>query len=64
MHSWARAVTLAALLALATAAGARRSDQDFEFDDDAVSPSCTLTHDVYIARPYFMRRVRPSWDVL
>ncbi|XP_022835396.1 proteoglycan Cow [Spodoptera litura] len=33
MRSFVRAATLAALLALATAA-ARRSDQDFEFDDD------------------------------
>ncbi|XP_026737070.1 proteoglycan Cow [Trichoplusia ni] len=34
MHSFVRAATLAALLALAAAA-ARRTDQDFEFDDDA-----------------------------
>lgn len=36
MRSFVRAATLAALLALAAAA-ARRSDQDFEFDDDTVS---------------------------
>lgn len=36
MRAWATVVAAAALLALAAAA-ARRPDQDFEFDDDAVS---------------------------
>lgn len=41
MHSFVRAATVAALLALAAAGSARRADQDFEFDDDAVSPAAS-----------------------